>query len=47
MRQVWITKFGPPEVLAVRQAPDPEPKPGEVAFASKRAASTSRTSWVA
>ena len=30
MRQVWITKFGPPEVLAVRQAPDPEPKPGEV-----------------
>jgi len=30
MRQIWITKFGPPEVLAVRQAPDPEPKPGEV-----------------
>ena len=30
MRQVWITKFGPPEVLAVRQAPDLEPKPGEV-----------------
>jgi len=30
MRQVWITKFGPPEVLTVRQAPDPEPKPGEV-----------------
>ena len=30
MRQIWITKFGPPEVLAVKQAPDPEPKPGEV-----------------
>jgi synaptic vesicle membrane protein VAT-1 len=30
MRQIWITKFGPPEVLAVRQAPDPEPKPDEV-----------------
>jgi NADPH:quinone reductase-like Zn-dependent oxidoreductase len=30
MRQIWITKFGPPEVLAVRQAPDPEPWPGEV-----------------
>lgn len=30
MRQIWITKFGPPEVLAVREAPDPEPKPGEV-----------------
>jgi Alcohol dehydrogenase GroES-like domain len=30
MRQIWITKFGPPEVLAFRQAPDPEPKPGEV-----------------
>src|SRR5664279_1079095 len=30
MRQIWITKFGPPEVLAVREAPDPEPKPDEV-----------------
>jgi synaptic vesicle membrane protein VAT-1 len=30
MRQIWITKFGPPEVLAIRQAPDPEPKPDEV-----------------
>jgi len=30
MRQIWITKFGPPEVLAIRQAPDPEPKPGEI-----------------
>jgi NADPH:quinone reductase-like Zn-dependent oxidoreductase len=30
MRQVWITKRGGPEVLQVREAPDPEPKPGEV-----------------
>jgi NADPH:quinone reductase-like Zn-dependent oxidoreductase len=30
MRQVWVTKKGGPEVLQVREAPDPEPKPGEV-----------------
>jgi NADPH:quinone reductase-like Zn-dependent oxidoreductase len=30
MRQIWITKYGPPEVLAVREAPDPEPRPDEV-----------------
>ncbi len=30
MRQIWITKAGPPEVLQVREAPDPEPGPGEV-----------------
>jgi len=30
MRQVWITKRGGPEVLQVREAPDPEPKPGEI-----------------
>ncbi|MEO6419611.1 MAG: zinc-binding dehydrogenase, partial [Polyangiaceae bacterium] len=30
MRQVWITKVGPPEVLQVRQAPDPQPSAGEV-----------------
>ncbi|MBX3207634.1 MAG: zinc-binding dehydrogenase [Labilithrix sp.] len=30
MRQIWITKAGPPEVLAVREAPDPEPGPNEV-----------------
>ncbi|HEY8041280.1 MAG TPA: medium chain dehydrogenase/reductase family protein [Polyangiaceae bacterium] len=30
MRQVWITKAGPPEVLQVREAPDPEPAKGEV-----------------
>jgi NADPH:quinone reductase-like Zn-dependent oxidoreductase len=30
MRQVWITRKGPPEVLQVREAPDPTPGPGEV-----------------
>src|SRR5262249_8293805 len=30
MRQVWITKAGPPEVLQGKDAPDPEPKAGEV-----------------
>jgi len=30
MRQIWITKFGPPEVLAIRQAPDPQPKADEL-----------------
>src|SRR4029077_5909195 len=30
MRQVWITRVGPPEVLELREAPDPMPKPGEV-----------------
>lgn len=30
MRQVWITRHGPPEVLQVRQAPDPSPGRGEV-----------------
>lgn len=30
MRQVWITRRGGPEVLQVREAPDPEPKEGEV-----------------
>ena len=30
MRQIWITKAGPPEVLEVREAPDPAPKAGEV-----------------
>lgn len=30
MRQVWITKAGPPEVLQVKEAPDPTPRPGEV-----------------
>jgi NADPH:quinone reductase-like Zn-dependent oxidoreductase len=30
VRQVWITRVGPPEVLALREAPDPSPLPGEV-----------------
>ncbi len=30
MRQVWITRRGGPEVLEVREGPDPQPKPGEV-----------------
>lgn len=30
MRQVWITKAGPPSVLRVREAPDPQAKAGEV-----------------
>lgn len=30
MRQVWITRRGGPEVLQVREAPDPEPGAGEV-----------------
>lgn len=30
MRQVWITRAGAPEVLEVRDAPDPEPGHGEV-----------------
>ena len=30
MKQVWIPKVGPPSVLELREAPDPEPKAGEV-----------------
>ncbi len=30
MRQVWIPKIGKPEVLEIREAPDPEAKMGEV-----------------
>jgi NADPH:quinone reductase-like Zn-dependent oxidoreductase len=29
MRQIWITRAGPPEVLEVKEAPDPQPKAGE------------------
>ncbi len=35
MRQVWITKTGPPETLQVREAPDPSPGPGEVRIRAK------------
>jgi synaptic vesicle membrane protein VAT-1 len=30
MKQIWITRAGPPEVLEVREAPDPSPGKGEV-----------------
>src|SRR6516165_9335871 len=30
MRQIWITKIGGPEVLQVREAPDPVAGPGQV-----------------
>jgi NADPH:quinone reductase-like Zn-dependent oxidoreductase len=30
MRSVWIPKAGPPEILEVRDGPDPVPRPGEV-----------------
>jgi NADPH:quinone reductase-like Zn-dependent oxidoreductase len=30
MRSVWITRTGPPEVLEVRDGPDPVPGPGQV-----------------
>ena len=29
MRQIWISKAGPPEVLVVKEAPDPQPAAGE------------------
>lgn len=37
MRQVWITKTGGPEVLEVRESPDPQPAPGEVRIRVERA----------
>jgi NADPH:quinone reductase-like Zn-dependent oxidoreductase len=30
MRQVWIRRVGPPEVLELLEAPDPQPQAGEV-----------------
>lgn len=30
MRRIWITRTGPPEVLEVRESPEPVPRPGEV-----------------
>jgi NADPH:quinone reductase-like Zn-dependent oxidoreductase len=30
MRQVWITKAGPPEVLQIREVPEPSAAPGEI-----------------
>jgi NADPH:quinone reductase-like Zn-dependent oxidoreductase len=37
MRQVWISKAGAPEVLEVREAPDPEPAAGQVRIRVKAA----------
>jgi len=37
MRQVWISKKGPPEVLQVREAPDPEAKEGQARIRVKAA----------
>ena len=30
MRQIWISKAGPPETLTIREAPDPKPEKGEM-----------------
>src|SRR5512142_2546421 len=30
MRAIWVTRYGGPEVLEVREAPDPLPGPGKV-----------------
>ena len=35
MRQVWIPRTGAPEVLELREAPDPTPKAGEVRIRAK------------
>lgn len=37
MKQIWITRPGPPEVLAVKEAPDPEAKAREVRIRVKAA----------
>src|SRR4051812_33061155 len=37
MRRVWISRVGPPEVLEVREEPDPEPRKGEVRIRVKAA----------
>src|SRR4051812_44719874 len=37
MRAIWITRAGGPEVLEVREGPDPEPKKGEVRVRVKAA----------
>ena len=35
MKRVWISKAGPPEVLEVREEPDPEPKENEIRIRAK------------
>ena len=34
MRQIWISKAGPPETLLLKEAPDPNPRAAKRAFAS-------------
>jgi synaptic vesicle membrane protein VAT-1 len=36
MREVWITKTGGPEVLQVKEAPDPNPQAGEIRIRVER-----------
>ena len=37
MRQIWIPKFGGPEVMQVREAPDPQPGKGELRIRARAA----------
>ena len=37
MRALTVTRYGPPEVLAVRESPDPVPGPGQVCIRVARA----------
>ena len=37
MRQIWISRAGGPDVLEVREAPDPVPGEGEVRIAVEAA----------
>jgi len=37
MRALTISRYGPPEVLVVREAPDPVPGPGQVCIRVQRA----------
>lgn len=37
MKQIWITRPGKPDVLELREAPDPSPGPGEVLVAVRAA----------
>jgi synaptic vesicle membrane protein VAT-1 len=37
MRAIWVTKAGGPEVLSVRETPDPSPAPGEVRISVRAA----------
>jgi NADPH:quinone reductase-like Zn-dependent oxidoreductase len=37
MRAAFITRHGPPDVLQLREAPDPEPGPGEIRIAVRAA----------